>query len=181
MERHPSKVRQLTLLSVLTAASLAIQILPRPPNLEFTSLITFVTGVVAGGFAGAVLGGLVMFVNGFLSPYGFGGIIIPVQMLGMALIGFSGGLFTRLGKSNVVRLYVEAAVIGAFLTVIFDVITNVGFVILYSVPLVPTLIAGIAFSLMHIAYNTVLFGFLAVPLAYAMQNVYLSKKRTPVS
>lgn len=176
MERQPSKIRKLTLLSVLTASCLATQVLPRPPNLEFTSLITFVTGVVAGGFAGAVLGGLVMFVNTFLSPYGFAGLITPLQMLGMALIGFIGGLFTKLGKGSMVRLCVEAAVIGAILTIIYDIITNVGFAIMYSVPLVPTLIAGIVFSLMHIAYNTILFGFLAVPLSYAMQNIYLPKK-----
>ena len=176
MERYPSKIRRLSLLSILTASCLAIQVLPRPPNLEFTSLITFTTGVVAGGFAGAVLGGLVMFLNGFLSPYGFAGPIMAFQMLGMALIGFSGGLFTKFRKGGVVRLCVEAAVIGAFLTIAYDLITNVGFVILYSVPLVPTLIAGIVFSFMHVASNTILFGFLVVPLSYAMQRIYLPRK-----
>jgi hypothetical protein len=160
----------------LAASCLATQILPRPPNLEFASLITFVTGVVVGGFTGAVLGGLVMFVNGFLSPYGFGGIVIPLQMLGMALIGFIGGLFTKFGKRGVIRLCVEAAVIGAILTIIYDIITNVGFAIMFSVPIVPTLIAGIVFSFMHITYNTILFGFLVVPLSHVMQNIYLPKK-----
>jgi hypothetical protein len=147
--------------------------------LEFTSLITFTTGVVIGGAAGAMVGGLVMFVNGFLSPYGFAGPIILFQILGMVLIGFSGGLFKKFVKGNLVQTYVEAvvaAVVGASLTVVYDIITNIGFVIMYSVPLVPTLIAGITFSLMHIIYNTVLFGFLAVPLSYAMQKVYLPKK-----
>jgi len=128
-----------------------------------------------------MLGGLVMFVNGFLSPYGFAGIIMPLQMLGMALIGFSGGLFTKLGNGSVVRLYVEVAVIGAFLTIIYDAITTIGFAIMYSVPLVPTLITGVAFSFIHIVYNTVLFGLLAVPLSYAMQKIYLPKKETLAS
>jgi len=170
MEHMRKKIRQLTLLSILTASCLALQLTPRPPNFEFTSLITFITGVVFGGLAGITLGALVMFVNGFLSPYGFAGIILIFQMLGMAMIGFAGSLFKKLGRENIAKLYVEAAMVGAFLTLIYDVITNLGFAILFSVPIIPTLVAGITFSFMHIAYNATLFGFLAAPITYAIKK-----------
>lgn len=171
MEPQPKRIRQLTLLSILTATCLALQLTPRPPNFEFTSLITFTTGAVFGGLAGITLGALVMFVNGFLSPYGLAGTILIFQIFGMATIGFAGSLFKKLGRENRAKLYVGAAAAGTFLTLFYDALTNLGFVILFSVPVIPTLIAGIMFSFMHIVYNAVLFGILATPIIHAIRSM----------
>ncbi len=182
MPNKPSKLRRITLLSIMAAACIAIQLIPRPPNVEFTSVITFTVGVVFGSVFGATLGALVMLINGFLSPFGFGGLLVPFQMLGMTIIGFVGGLFKEFGifkkitTEGTARLCVEAAVLGAFLTLVYDIITNAGFAVTFGVPIIAAILTGVALSVIHVSSNTILFGFLAIPLSYAMQNVLGDRK-----
>jgi len=170
MTDKPWKVRRITLLSVIAASCIAIQLTPRPPNVEFTSVITFTVGIVFGSVFGATLGALVMLVNGFLSPWGFCGLSMLFQMVGMAIVGFVGGLFKKITNEGTARLCVEAAVLGAFLTFVYDIITNVGFAVAFGIPLIAALITGIVFSLIHVSSNTILFGFLAIPLSYSIRN-----------
>jgi hypothetical protein len=157
--------RQISLLSILTALCLAVQLLPRPPNVEFTSLIVFTTGVIFGGFAGIMLGSLVMIVNGFISSYGFAGIVIPFQILGMSLIGLIGGLFKKFANDGAVQLCIKAAMFGALLTLAYDFITNVGYAIMFSLPITLVLIWGLTFSLIHMVSNAIIFGSMMVPLS----------------
>jgi len=74
--------RQLVLLIILSALCIGIQLTPRPPNVEFTSLIVFLVGAIFGISFGATLGTLVMFINGFFSPWGFAGLMLPFQVAG---------------------------------------------------------------------------------------------------
>jgi hypothetical protein len=173
--------RQISLLSVLTAVTLGIQLAPRPvPNVEATSLFTFLVGFLYGGVVGGFFGGFVMFVNGFLSPWGPAELNMPFQMAGMALIGLAGGIYQRsTPKLNSVRVRSEVAVLGAFITVLYDVITNagvaVGYNILGGVPigiaLISTFSTGVFFSLIHVGSNTVLFASGFVPLLKALQSI----------
>jgi uncharacterized membrane protein len=48
----------ITLIIVLTALCLAIQLTPRPPNVEFTSLFTFTVGFIFGSIVGGFFGGV---------------------------------------------------------------------------------------------------------------------------
>jgi len=168
-------------MSVLFAACLGIQLLPRPMNMEFTSLITFTTGMVFGIIFGASLGATVMFINGFLSPYGTAGIALPFQISGMMLIGIAGGLYVRMGSGRFsAGGFFEVAVLGAFLTFIYDVVTNISMAVLLSLTGVPfhealiaVLITGIVPSIMHIVWNTALFGSATVPMVNAMKKVML--------
>ena len=155
------KCRRIATLTVMAALCIGIQLTPRPPNVEFTSLICFLTGFLFGAPFGALLGALTMFINGFLSPWGFAGIIMPFQMLGMALIGFAGGVYRKLlGNDFSISksLSFESACLAAFLTLIYDVITNVGYAVLFNLEIVIVLIAGVWFSIIHVVSNTVLFG-----------------------
>jgi len=148
-------------------------------NLEFTSVIAFVTGMVFGVLFGALLGASVMFVNGFLSPYGFAGIALPFQVVGMASIGVVGGLYSKMAKFNSSKGgFIETAVLGAFLTFIYDVFTNIGiaFWIAFSgVPfpqaLLVALIPGAIPLVIHVIWNTAVFGALTVPLVNAMRKM----------
>jgi len=172
-------VRKLALLSVLTAVSLGIQLTPRPPNVEFTSLFTFLVGILYGSLIGGFFGGFVMFVNGFLSPWGFGGFMMPFQIVGMAIIGIAGGFYKRCTVGvHSAQVSVEVAVLGAFLTLLYDIITNVGVAVppaLSGVPWHIALIAafstGAPFSLVHIISNIALFGSGFIPLIKALQRV----------
>ena len=155
------KCRRIATLTVMAALCVGIQLTPRPPNVEFTSLICFLTGFLFGALFGALLGALTMFINGFLSPWGFAGIIMPFQMLGMALMGFAGGFYRKtLGRNFDVAesLNFESACLAAFITLIYDIITNAGYAILFNLPIIAVLIAGVWFSIVHVVSNTVLFG-----------------------
>ncbi len=171
--------RRLALLSVLTALCMGIQLMLRPMNAEFTSLIAFATGMVFGSLYGASLGILVMFVNGFLSPYGFAGVALPFQIIGMGSIGLAGGLYARIThRGTRAGAFIEAAVLGAFLTFIYDVLTNVGTAVHFTLTgmsfneaLVAALVSGAVPAAIHVAWNTALFGTVSVPLVNAMYEM----------
>ena len=168
-------VRRLCLFSLLVALCGAVQVLPRPPGLEFTSLLTFCVGVLLGGFFGALLGASVMFVNAFLSPYGVAGLSAPFQIVGMCIIGVVGG-FYKLDGSGKVRFYFEAAVAGAALTLLYYTITNLSFAVALSLPpsqmplldaIVFSQVSGIVFTGLYMVSNTILFGVGVIPLVMA--------------
>lgn len=171
--------RKMALLSVLAAVTLGIQLAPRPPNVEFTSLFAFLVGVLYGSLVGGFFGGFVMFVNGFLSPWGFGGLMMPFQIVGMAATGFAGGIYKRyMAGQSFARICTEVAVLGASLTLLFDIITNIGVAATYAVSGTPWHIAlivaissGALFSVIHVVSNIVLFSSGFVPLVRALQKV----------
>ena len=172
------KTRQVALLSVLTALCIGLQLTPRPPNVEFTSLISFTVGVAFGCWFGAILGASVMFVNGFLSPYGLAGLLVLFQAAGMGLIGFVGGVYSKtVAEDKVKRMPVEVAILGAFLTLTYDVITNVGYALQFSlftnsviVSFIGVLVAGSVFMVIHVASNTALF-VASIPMVKGIQKL----------
>lgn len=173
----------ISVISVLTALCLAIQLSPRPPNVEFTSLFTFILGFVFGPFMGILFGSFVMFVNGFFSPWGFAGPNMPFQIVGMALVGLAGGLYRRYLQSyNSSKIYLEVAVLGAFLTVVYDLITNFGVALYYMIAginpalaVITALAYGTPFSLIHVFSNVAVFGIAFFPLIKALNNVLMVK------
>jgi len=173
----------ISVISVLTALCLAIQLSPRPPNVEFTSLFTFILGFVFGPFMGILFGSFVMFVNGFFSPWGFAGPNMPFQIVGMALVGLAGGLYRRYSQSyNSAKFYVEVAVLGAFLTVVYDLITNFGVALFYMIvgmhptlAVITALAYGTPFSLIHVSSNIFVFGIIFLPLIKSLNHFQMVK------
>lgn len=177
--------RKLALLIVLAAVCLAIQIIiPRPPNVEFTSFFSFAVGLIEGAAAGALFGGFLMFVNGFLSPAGFGGLNIPFQMIGMMIAGSLGGIYRRYTHdiSSSAKFFSETAILGAFIALIYDIITNLGFgfyLILAGegsyMAFLTALANGVPFSILHVVSNTVVFGTLFLPLMSALSSLKIGE------
>lgn len=128
-------------------------------------------GAFFGGLIGGSFGATVMFINGFLSPWGMAGFIMPFQMAGMAIVGIAGGVYQRYGiEEKPRRLLLEAAILGAFLTLIYDIITNGGVAIQAQSAFLPVFLFGIPMSILHVVSNIVLFGFAFPPLTRAMSN-----------
>jgi hypothetical protein len=178
--RKAMNTRKLARLTILMASCLAVQIIPRPPNVEFTSLLSFVIGMMEGAVVGAFIGSFVMLINGFVSPWGFGGLNIPFQMVGMIIAGALGGIYRRFTHniSFSARFSLEAAVLGASIALVYDLITNLGFglqLILAregaSLALFTALAYGSFFSLAHILSNIAVFGALFLPLTKALSNL----------
>lgn len=86
--------------------------------------------------------------------------ILPFQMVGMIILGVSGGIFGKVidGSLSKARLSIEAAILGAFLTLVYDLLTNFGAAVLFGQAFVPILIFGMFFSITHICWNTFLLG-----------------------
>ena len=171
--------RKLALLVILTALCLALQTTPRPPNVEFTSFSSFVVGLMEGAVVGAFFGSFVMLINGFVSPWGFGGLNIPFQMGGMIIAGILGGVYRRF-TPNIdfsAKFSLETAVLGALIALAFDLITNLGYgmqLILtgesLSLALFTAIAVGAFYSLLHIISNSVVFGVLFLPLMNALNS-----------
>ncbi|NWG11089.1 ECF transporter S component [Candidatus Bathyarchaeota archaeon] len=180
------------MLGVFTALCLAMQLSPRLPNVEFTSFFAFVVGFVFGSFLGVWFGGFVMFVNGFLSPWGFAGVNMPFQIAGMALVGLSGGFYRRFlhNEKNTNQeadqpsaKFYEVAVLGAFFTMVYDVITNLGVAFSYiiagmqpSLAIMTAFAYGTPFSLIHVSSSFAVFAVIFLPLIRALNNVMVVEK-----
>jgi predicted membrane protein len=177
--------KKLALLIVLAALCLAIQIIiPRPPNVEFTSFFSFAVGLIEGAAVGAFFGSFVMLINGFLSPVGFGGFNIPFQMAGMMIAGVLGGIYRRYRRdvSSSARFFSETAILGAFIALIYDIVTNLGFgfyLILTgedsSLAFLTAMANGVPFSLLHVVSNTVVFGTLFLPLMNVLSSLKIGE------
>jgi hypothetical protein len=150
---------------------------------EFTSLFAFVLGFLFGPFVGVSFGGFVMFVNGFFSPWGFAGLMMPFQVAGMALTGLVGGLYRKYSENfgSGVGVCLEVSVLGAFLTVVYDLITNLGAAVPYmggmppAVAVMTALAYGAPFSVIHVFSNIAVFGAAFLPIVKALKNVLMVK------
>jgi len=177
MRTHPT--RRIVLLTVLTSVCIGLQLTPRPPNVEFTSLIVFLVSAIFGIVFGATLAVLVMFINGFFSPWGFAGLMLPFQVVGMIIVGVGGGMYKRAKAGSYdAASCLETAVLGAFLTLVYDVITNFGVAVSYMLAGTPiylafvsAIISGSLFSLIHVVSNAVVFGVVFFPLTNAFQKL----------
>lgn len=186
MPSQSSNTRMISLLSIMAALCLALQLSPRPPNVEFTSFFTFVVGLAYGVLFGSVFGCFVMFVNGFLSPYGYAGINLPFQMIGMAIPGIIGGVYGRHmpEKYALTSFCLETAVMGAVSALIYDLVTNVGAGLWYflsgmdfALAIVTAMAYGTFFSIIHIVSNASVFGILTSP-SLKVLNTLVEVRRT---
>lgn len=171
-----TQTRNLAMLATLAAVCLAIQLAPRPPNVEFTSFLVFLVGAYFGVAFGSLLGSSIMFVNGILSPWGFSGFMLPFQIAGMLIVGVAGGLYGKTKQGiYTVASSIEVAVLGAFLTLLYDLITNFGVALsnmMLGLPPVLAIasaaIAGVPFLIIHVSSNFLVFLVAFFPLSKAL-------------
>jgi hypothetical protein len=174
-------VRKIALVSSWAALTIALQISPRPPNVEFTSFLTFVFGLAFGSVMGILLGSCVMFVNGFFSPWGFGGINIPFQMIGMSSIGAVGGFYgKRIQGVGSAKLCVEAMLVGSVLTLLYDILTNIGMALYYvlagmelNLAVLTAFASGTPLSIIHVGTNMAVFGVMFFPFMKALTHIQM--------
>ena len=170
--------RSIALFAALSALCIGIQLAPRFPSIGFTPVLVFLAGAIFGRLEGAIFGANVMFINGFLSPWGFAGMNLPFQMAGMTIIGAAGGIYGQTRKDIYTRWTIlETAVLGVFLTIIYDLITNFGYGILYLYPSLSLLRAvsmaivfGAPFTLVAVISNCVIFAIVFFPMVKTIQQ-----------
>ncbi len=163
--------RRVSLIAIMTALSLVGNYaLVVVPNVELGSTILFFTGLLFGIDVALPCVILMALVYGTINPWG--GLIPPIwigQVIGWSYMVIAAHFFRpRNGDVMSVINPLHLAVVGAFVTVIFDLTTNIGYAIAFSVPFVVALITGLPFMLIHGISNMILFSAAIPPLTRAI-------------
>jgi hypothetical protein len=145
------------------------------PNFEFLTVLLFAAGFVLGPLGGALAGALGEFLYSAINPYGSGlavPLVLAAQVLGMAIAGAVGGWVGRAPLSAVPSKLARTAIVvaaGVAVTLVFDLLTNLASAVLFG-PIVPTLVAAVPFSLVHVGTNALLFAGAGVALVGALER-----------
>ncbi len=134
------------------------------PNVELVTATCFAAGYCLGAPGGVLVGAMAEFLFAGLHPMGSSvGLLLIAQMLGMALAGFAGG------KASLVLRDLQSLasrrillVVGALITFVFDLLTNLAFPFQAGFSIsqtVAVLLAGIGFAAIHIVSNSLVFSF----------------------
>jgi energy-coupling factor transport system substrate-specific component len=176
--------RKLALAGVLIALAIALKLpILSVPNVEFFTFVIFSSGYLLGIIGGVVVGIISMSIyTSVVTPYGLPPLPIAfAQVLSMALIGFAGGLTSRLDKlifrhrfsSRIVTVILIMGLAGLVLTLIYDVLTNLATALVVG-QFWPVMVAAVPFSLLHIVSNVVIFVVLS-PLLLKMARLHREK------
>ena len=159
--RGLSDSRWVSITAIMTALALVGNYaLVAVPNLELGSSILFVTAYIFG-VQMAIWSTLIMsLLFGIINPWGgFIPLIWLSQVIGWFYIVATGAIMGRFGK-NGKRLEPrkwELAFTGAFVTFIFEQVTNIGYSITFGVPFILAIAAAIPFTILHIFSNAIIF------------------------
>ena len=159
--------KKISFIGIMTALCIVTNyMLIGVPNVKFMDLFVFVSGYTMGMLSGALVGVLTWLVYGTLNPYGFNLPTLAATCTGESIYGIMGGVLSgRLYlKTDRLRFYkgfwegnLILGVIGFLLTFIYDLFTNIVTALVFEIPLIACLVAGIPFALIHEASNFIIF------------------------
>lgn len=155
--------KELVKMGLFVALALALGFaLVHIPNVELITLTIFFSGFFLGKLKGMLVGIIAMALFTFFNP--LGPAVIPVaiaQVIGMGLIGFTGGTIgNRIkGVKSVLTRGVFLAGGGFSLTLFYDLLTNLAVAAAFGLweKWYAVVIGGLTFSLIHIVSNTLIF------------------------
>ncbi|MDF1537376.1 MAG: hypothetical protein P1Q69_00515 [Candidatus Thorarchaeota archaeon] len=133
------------------------------PNVELGSVVIFITALVFGLPMGIWTSLLTSIIFSTINPWGpFIPQIWFTQMIGWLYIAMVGGLLGR-RKLNTYQKPIEMFVVGAFLAAVFDLVTNIGYSLVYNVPYAVAVVLGLPFMVIHVVSNAFILAFV-VPI-----------------
>jgi uncharacterized membrane protein len=146
------------------------------PNFKAMDFIVFVGGFCFGSFVGAYIGIFSWAVYGVINPYGFVPQVWLVTMFSEAIYGLLGGL---LGKNLALtnfnderfKISVFFGTMGFFLTLIYDLITNVAYASAFGIPIIAAIAFGAPFTILHQVSNAAIFGVVSIPVIVALKKL----------
>ena len=160
-------------IGVFVALAIALNLVLLPiPNVELISFVVFSSGYLLGVTEGGMVGLLAMFLYSVFNPMGIPPLpILMAQVISMALIGASGGMVARLRWLSGAKIvgFLVVGLAGLVLTLVYDLLTNLA-VAYMAGQLIPVLVGGAFFSLIHIVSNTIIFTALS-PAIYLVREV----------
>jgi len=153
------KTKELALVAAFTALAIASDYaLVDVPNVKLVDPIVFSVAFVFGLEMGVYVGVLSELVWGTVSPYGFGGYIIPFLVAGEVLFALAGWGASRVWRAEKSRISARNLYFGAVLAICafaWDLETNAGTALLSFWPsltvqkLLATEVFGIPFMVSH--------------------------------
>ena len=170
---------KIALIAILTALSIGTNYaMISFYNVKFMDLIVFVAGFCFGPLVGAFVGMFSWSVYGVINPMGFTLPILLATMFAESVYGIIGGLarkplaeaFTG-NMRDQMALYVFFGMLGVFMTLFYDVVTNIVFGYVSNSSILVTLFNGVLFSLIHVTSNALFFGIACVPAINAVARV----------
>lgn len=168
---HRLSIRDIGLITVLTALCvIGSYALIGLPNINIMDLVVFVTGFVFGTQIGVATAIMSWFVYGAINPLGFSVPIWLATMLGESIFGLAGGILGRVNNNPKQTMWfsLEMGLWGLTLTIIYDLITNLVYAVVFDVPFVAAIASGWIippfFGILHEASNLILFFSAVYPL-----------------
>jgi len=167
-----SRIRKITYSAIFIALIVGVgYALAFIPNVELVTALIFLAGVLMGWKSGIIIGGIAEFLFSALNPLGSGLIFPPMliaQVLAMIIIGIVGGFSRKyiLNWQPRAQNIIVIGLIGGVLTLFYDTCVSLAYPLSagFNIQgLVTTLIAGLAFSVIHIIANLIIF-LLLVPV-----------------
>ena len=161
--------RKISFIGIMTSLCISTNyLLLWIPNVKFMDLFVFISGYTMGGVSGALVGVLSWLVYGTINPYGFNLPTLIATCIGESLYGIAGGLSEKLGlRISFGQSYVKErkfwkeslglGIVGFLLTFIYDLFTNIVTAIIFEIPLLVWIVAGIPFAIIHESSNFLLF------------------------
>lgn len=161
---HSCMHKRVATTAILIALAVAVGMVVSPiPNVEGVSAVSFFSGYLTGWRSGAVIGAAAMLLRSLMNPLGPAPPhVLAAQVVGMALVGGCGCVLRRARRARA-RAGLAAAVLGAALTLVYDVVTNYGVAVSigrWRDPLA-VMVAGVPFAAIHVATNALIFGAVA--------------------
>jgi hypothetical protein len=152
-------VRDLVLCATFVALAVSLGFaLLHVPNVELITLVAFVSGYLLGARRGLIIGLISMGFFTVFNPLGVPAVPVAVsQVGGMAVIGLVGGLTKRWMEKG--PAWIKLGVLGLACTFFYDLATNVAMAFTFGMlsRLFAVLIAGLTFSILHMASNLLIF------------------------
>lgn len=132
-------------LSILILTTTIVRVLAKDiPNVEPIMTATMAASILLGSSGGFLVGGLCMLISDLiLGP----GINTIYTVLTFGLIGILSGLWKK------TRRFYFTPLVAVSLTIIYDIITNIGFAFQFRMPIWQAEISGIPFMLLHVMSN----------------------------
>ncbi len=130
------------------------------PNVELGSGVLFVTAYLFGLPMAVWCVLIVSIIYAFFNPWGpFIPTIWIAQVIGWVFMVIAGMMMGRKDsdKSWTRGMQIELSIVGAVVTLFFDLITTLGYSIWFGVPYFIAVIAGSTFITIHVVSNAIIF------------------------
>lgn len=170
--------RMIAITAVMTAlAIVGNYIVVFIPNVELGTLVLFVTSYVFGPIMALWATLIMSLIFGTLNPWG--GFIPQIwasQVVGWIYVVLAGAISGKPGRAGYGDTFssIEIGGIGFVLTSVFDLITNIGYSLTFSIPYAVALISGFPFLVVHVASNTILFASVVPRLQRIIRDQFYS-------